>query len=536
MPCPGANARPSTRPGFRAWRAAPGSIRGGAWLHGLVSDNDSSASTEFETFDLIIVGSGSGNSIPSYLDDWKIAIVERGTYGGTCLNVGCIPSKMFVLPADAALAARSNDKLNIDTQFNGADFAAIRDRVFGRIDSISDGGRDYRATGSENITLFEGTAQFIGEKQLVVDMNDDSPQRFITAPKMLLAAGARPVTPPIPGLVETGFHTSDTIMRLPELPKRLGIIGGGFIAVEMGHVFSGLGSEVTLFNRSMGLLRGFDDDITARFQELFSQRVELKLGHVPTNVERTEDGIVITSGGERTVVDELLVATGREPNTDILDVEAGGIECDRRIVKVDDTMATNVDGVWAIGDIANNYQLKHLANAEASVAFWNLSHPDDIRRQSYKAVPGAVFSNPQVASVGLTEAEARDQGLPISVGRRDYAGTAYGWAIVDETSFAKVIVNTETGLFVGAHILGPQAATLIQPIIQAMELDTPAATVARSVFYIHPALTEVVENAILEALVEPDSERPVAPASAEDIHSTAVDADMPPERGSVESR
>ncbi len=494
-------------------------------MDGDVSDNDAI----FEDFDLIIVGSGSGNSIPSYLDGWRIAIVERGVYGGTCLNVGCIPSKMFVLPADAALAARNNAKLNIDTQFNGADFGAIRDRVFGRIDAISAGGRDYRATGSENITLFEGTARFVGDKQFVVEMNDDGPQRHIRAPKVLLAAGARPVTPPIPGLVETGFHTSDTIMRLAHLPRRLGIIGGGFIAVEMGHVFSGLGSEVTMINRSMGLLRGFDDDVTARFTEMFSKRVDLRLGHVPTKVERAADGIVITVGGERVVVDELLVATGRQPNTDLLELEAGGIDCTRhRTVRVDDTMATNVDGVWAIGDIANDYQLKHLANAEASVAFWNLSHPDDIRHQSYKAVPGAVFSNPQVASVGLTEQDARARGLPISVGRRDYAGTAYGWAIVDETSFAKVIVNTETGLFVGAHILGPQAATLIQPIIQAMELDTPAETVARSVFYIHPALTEVVENAILEALVEPDPTRTVPPASSGDIDPTAPDSDMAP--------
>jgi mycothione reductase len=489
-----------------------------------VTENHDSAT---ETFDLIIVGSGSGNSIPDYLSGWRIAIVERGVYGGTCLNVGCIPSKMFVLPADAALAARNNDKLNIDTQFNGADFGAIRDRVFGRIDSISEGGREYRATGTPNVTLFEGTARMVGSKSFVVEMNDDSPQRHITAPNVLLAAGARPVTPPIPGLVETGFHTSDTIMRLAELPQRLGIIGGGFIAVEMGHVFAGLGSKVTLYNRSMGLLRGFDEDIRARFGEMFGQRVDLKLGHVPTRVARTREGIEITSGGETVVVDELLVATGRQPNTDLLEVEAGGIACtSRRTVQVDDTMATNVEGVWAIGDIANTWQLKHLANAEATVAFWNIAHPDDIRHQSYKAVPGAVFSNPQVATVGLTEAEARAQGLPISVGRRDYAGTAYGWAIVDETSFAKVIVNTETGLFVGAHILGPQAATLIQPIIQAMEFDQLAADVAGKVFYIHPALTEVVENAILDALtpaeghdeddqvVEPASERDVDPAPA----------------------
>jgi mycothione reductase len=462
------------------------------WLHGFVTDNASNP----ETFDLIIVGSGSGNSIPEYLGAWKIAMVERGTFGGTCLNVGCIPSKMFVLPADKAVEARTSAKLGIDTQFNSADFVAIRDRVFGRIDEISAGGRDYRANGNPNVTLIEGTARFASSKVLDVE------GRVISAPHILLAAGARPVVPPIPGLVETGFHTSDSIMRLDGLPEHLGIIGGGFVAVEMGHVFSGLGSKVTLMNRSNTLLRGFDGDIAARFTEVFGQRVDLHLGHVPTHVARLDDGrISITCAGEEVVVNELLVATGREPNSDLLDVDAAGIECHRHgTVKVDDTMATNVDGIWAIGDVANSYQLKHVANAEAAVAFWNIAHPDDIRHQSYKAIPGAVFSYPQVASVGMTEEQAIDAGLPIKVGRRDYAGTAYGWALVDDTSFAKVIVNTETGMFVGAHIIGPQAATLIQPIIQAMELDTPAEIMARSVFYIHPALTEVVENAILDAL------------------------------------
>ena len=483
----------------------------------------SDVQTDTEDFDLIIIGSGSGNSIPEYLNDWNIALVERGTFGGTCLNVGCIPSKMFVLPADKALDAQHGEKLGIQTEFHGADFSAIRDRVFGRIDAISAGGREYRATGTENVTLIQGTARFVAERVLDVE------GRRITAPNVLVAAGARPVIPPIPGLESIGYHTSDTIMRLDALPDRLGIIGGGFIAVEMGHVFAGLGSHVTLVNRSEGLLRGFDHDITARFVEVFGERVDLRFGHVPTEVRRQDDGsIVIVNGGEEIVVDELLVATGRQPNTDLLDVEEGGLECrGRGVLAVDDTMATNVPGVWAIGDIANTWQLKHLANAEAKVAFWNIGHPDEPpRRQSYKAIPGAVFSNPQVASVGLTEQEAIAQGIPHRVGKRDYAGTAYGWALVDETSFAKVIVNTETGLILGAHIIGPQAATLIQPIIQAMEFDTPAERVAHDVFYIHPALTEVVENALLEALTaeEPD----VEPASESDVDPTPPDDDRAP--------
>jgi len=448
-----------------------------------------------EQFDLIIIGSGSGNSIPEYLSDRTIAIVERGTFGGTCLNVGCIPSKMFVLPADKAVEAQQGAKLGIDTRFEGADWPAIRDRVFGRIDSIVEGGREYRANGSENVTLIQGTARFIGDKVLDVE------GRTITAPHVLVAAGSRPVVPPIPGLVETGFHTSDSIMRLDELPARLGIIGGGYIAVEMGHVFSGLGSDVTLINRSPRLLMSQDEEISERFTEVFGERVDLRLGHVPTKVERRGDAIVIHNDGREIEVDELLVATGREPNSDLLDVEAGGLHCHHHgTVVVDEYLRTGVDGVWAIGDIANEYQLKHVANHEAATAFWNIAHPDDQREVNHRAVPAAVFSNPQVASVGLTERAARAEGLDVVVGRRDYAGTAYGWALVDETSFAKVLVDAHTGLIVGAHIIGPQAATLIQPLIQAMHFGQTAEAVARGPYWIHPALTEVVENALIEAV------------------------------------
>lgn len=448
-----------------------------------------------EQFDLIIIGSGSGNSIPDYLSTWKIALVERDVFGGTCLNRGCIPSKMFVLPADAAEEARHAGRLGIDVTFNGADWAAIRDRVFGRIDPISDGGREYRATGSPNVTLIEGTARFVGDKTLDVD------GRIISAPHVLVAVGSRPSIPPIPGLLESGFHTSDSIMRLDALPERLGIIGGGYIAVEMGHVFAGLGSAVTIFNRSGQLLRAMDDDVSKRFTELFSQRVDLHLDHVPTKVERRGAELVITCAGEEVAVDELLVATGRQPNSDLVDALAGGLELHQLgTITVDEHLRTNIEGVWALGDVANDWQLKHVANAEAKVAFWNIAHPDDLHSIDYKAVPAAVFSNPQVASVGLTERAARAQGLDIAVGQRNYAATAYGWALVDETSFAKVIVDRTTGLIVGAHIIGPQAATLIQPLISAIQFDQPAEQVARGQYWIHPALTEVVENALLAAL------------------------------------
>lgn len=452
--------------------------------------------TDHPDFDLAIIGSGSGNSIPeSVAERWKIAVIERGTFGGTCLNVGCIPSKMFVLPADLAVGARRSQRLGVSLSVDAVDWPAIRDRVFGRIDPIAEGGRDYRATGHPNITLIEGTATFTGPRTLAVDGQP------IRAERILVAAGARPSAPPIEGLSETRFHTSDTVMRLDRLPERLAVIGGGFIATEMSHVFSGLGSNVTLFNRSSLLLRSHDPDLAETFTKLFADRVDVRLEQLPERIEEVGGQIELTVNGKPERFDELLVATGRTPNSDLVQAEQGGLEIDDggRIV-VDATMATSVEGVWAIGDVANSFQLKHLANREAAVAFHNMTNPDDLLSVDYGAVPQAVFSNPQIASVGLTEPEAVAAGRDVVVGRRDYGGTAYGWALEDESSFAKVLIDRGSKQIVGAHILGPQASSLIQPLIQAMTLGTPADVIANEVFYIHPALTEVVENALLDGL------------------------------------
>jgi len=448
-----------------------------------------------EHFDLVIIGSGSGNHIPDYLNDRRIAIVERDVFGGTCLNRGCIPSKMFVLPADRLTEAAEADRLGIAIPAGRADWSAIRNRIFGRIDPIAADGRDYRAERCPNITLIEGTACFVDASTIDID------GRRITGDDILIAVGSRPVVPPIPGLVETGFHTSDSIMRLDELPERLGIIGGGYIAAEMGHVFAGLGSKVSMFNRSERLLSSHDREVSQRFTEVFGQRVDLHLGHQPTKVERRGGAIVVHDVEGEVIVDELLVATGREPNSDLLEAERAGLALHHHgTIVVDEFQRTSTPRIWAVGDVANNHNLKHVANAEAHVAFWNIAHPDDLHRVELGPIPAAVFSHPQVAAVGVTQEEAIEQGVDHVVGRRDYGGTAYGWALADETSFAKVIVDRSTGLVIGAHIIGPQAATLIQPLIQGMRFGQTARELAEDVYYIHPALTEVVENALLEAV------------------------------------
>jgi len=449
-------------------------------------------------FDLAIIGTGSGNSIvDERFADRQVAIMEKGTFGGTCLNVGCIPTKMFVYPADQALAAVHGPRLGVETRFDGVRWPEVRDRIFRRIDPISLAGRHWRADENENVTLFEGHARFVDAHTI-----DTGTGETITADQVVIAAGTRPSVPEIEGLETVGFHTSDTIMRIDDLPERLLIVGGGFVAAEFAHVFSSFGSQVTLVNRSGRLLRAEDDEISARFTDIAAGRWDVRLDTVVDKVERYDGRIrARLSDGRSVDADQVLVAVGRRSNGDGLDLDKAGVEVDEDgVVVVDEFQRTTADGVWALGDIANHFQLKHVSNQEARVVQHNLLHlhtPGSWMRSRHDDVPSAVFSNPQVAAVGLTEREAAERGVPHVVARQDYADTAYGWAMEDTTGFAKLLADPQTGRILGAHILGAQASNLIQPLIQAMAFGQTAHQVAREQYWIHPALMEVVENLLL---------------------------------------
>ena len=461
-----------------------------------------------ERFDLIIVGTGSGNSIPAELDGWRIALVERDVFGGTCLNRGCIPSKMFVYAADVAASVGEGERLGVHATLDRIDWPSIVQRVFGRIDAIAAGGEDYRTNRCPNVTVFRGHGRFVGPKIIEVNGNQ------ITAPQILLAAGARPQIPDIPGLAGSGYYTSDNVMRLPELPASMVILGGGYIAAELGHVFGSFGTKVTYVVRGPRLLREQDDDISLRATQEYAKRFDI-ISSATDLMVGNANGRTVLSGiaeGRRFTVaaDVLLVATGRIPNGDELAVAASGIETapDGRRVLSDDTLATNIAGVWALGDLTNTVQLKHLANAEGRMVFHNLGlygpggdravDPGQLRRIDRRLVPAAVFGHPQIATVGLRERDVAAQGIPHVVSLKDFGATAYGWAMDDSTSFCKLIAHRDTRLLLGAHIIGPQASTLIQPLIQAMHFGQTVDQLAHDVWYIHPALTEVVENALLD--------------------------------------
>jgi len=447
-----------------------------------------------QEFDLIIIGAGSGNSILTEdFDDWNVAIVERDVFGGTCLNRGCIPSKMFIYPASIVETVRTAGPLGVDASVQAVRWSEIVERVFGRIDPIAAGGEEYRRS-LDKVTVFAEDARFVGPKQ--VQVGDET----ITAPTIVLAAGARPRIPDIAGLTDVPFHTSATIMRVQEPPPRLAILGGGFIACEMGHVFDAVGSDVTIINRSNLLLRAHDHEVSERFTEVFGKRFTLRNGQVPSQIRRQGDEIVIEfPEGEPVVADALLVATGRIPNGEQLAVTQTGVSLDDRgYVIVDEFGRTGADGIWALGDISNPMQLKHTANAEQRAVSHNIHNPDDMQTVNYSGAPSAVFTHPQVATVGKTEQQLKDEGVSYVAHSQPYASTAYGWAMEDDHGFCKVICDAESRQLLGAHILGHEASLLIQQLVLGMRFGITVDDMARGPLYIHPALSEVVEQALLE--------------------------------------
>lgn len=447
-------------------------------------------------FDLAVIGTGSGNSLVTA--DWdgkRVAVIEKGLFGGTCLNVGCIPTKMFVYAAEVAESVRTAAKYGIDAHIDGVRWRDIRDRVFARIDAIEAGGRDYRVNGP-NTTAYLGTARFTGPKSLVVDV--DGQQEEVTADQIVVATGSTPLVPQEITDSAVRFYTNENIMRIDDLPQRMAIVGGGFIAAEFAHVFGALGVEVSIVTRGPVMLSQQDDDVAKAFSELAAQQWDVRFNATVTGAAQDASGIELQlSDGSTLSTDLVLVATGRSPlvpeGVGLADIE---LTEDGRI-QVDEFGRTTADGVWSLGDVSSAFQLKHVANHEARVVAHNLVHPQDLQAFDHRFVPSAVFTGPQVASVGLTERAAAETGRDLTVKVQKYGDTAYGWAMEDTTSFVKLIADRKTSELLGAHLMGPQASSLIQPLIQAMSFGQPAEGLARGQYWIHPAMAEVVENALL---------------------------------------
>lgn len=450
-------------------------------------------------YDLIVIGTGSGNSIPGpEFHDKSIAIVEKGAFGGTCLNVGCIPTKMFVYASEIALAVRESERYGISAEVSDVDWPSIVNRVFrDRIDPISASGEEYRrGPKTPNIDVYDQHASFIAPK--TIRTGQGSEEAIISGDRIVIATGSRPFIDQ--KVIDSGvrYYTNENIMRLESLPESMVVMGGGYIAMEFAHVFDALGVKVTVVNRSEKLLRQLDSDISDRFTEITKEKLDCRLGRTIDSITENDGVVTLTLDDGSTAQGKVfLVATGRIPNGDLMDLDKAGVEMDGRRIKVDQYGRTTAPDVWALGDVSSPYLLKHVANAEMRAVKHNLLHPEDLQPMPHENVPAAVFTHPQIGTVGLTEDEAHAAGYNITVKVQNYGDVAYGWAMEDTEHFVKLIADKDTGLLLGAHFIGPQASTLVQQLITVMAFKLDVRDVATKQYWIHPALPELTENALL---------------------------------------
>lgn len=450
-------------------------------------------------FDLIVIGGGSGLNVAAYAArrGLSVAVVEAGPLGGTCLNRGCIPSKMLIESAQVAETIKRASIFGLNAELKSVDFSAIMKRTMDFVDEEARGIEEAIKTNPK-YTLYKHFARFVEPKKLMVGKEE------VEGEKIVIAAGTRPAVPPIPGLDKTAYHTSDTIFRLAKQPKHVVFIGGGYISCEMAHFFGALGSQVTIIDRGNLLIGNEDEEVATKFTELFGKKYRLIMNAAVNKISGPPPG---SEGGVRvevkvgetieTVMGELLfVAAGRVPNTDTLGCKEVGIALtEKGFVQVDEYMETNVSGVWALGDIVGKFPFKHGANWEAKYVVRN-AFGDKTEAVDYRAMGHVVYSSPQVAGVGLREQDLKEKGIDYTVGRYEYIKTGMGKAIEDQDGFVKILVDKSTRKIVGAYILGTDASVLIHELIVAMKAaDGELSAIADSV-HVHPALSEVVQRAV----------------------------------------
>ena len=458
-------------------------------------------------YDIIAIGTGSAmNLISPVIDqfpDIRVAVVENGPVGGICLTRGCIPSKMILYPAEIIETIKRAEQFGITATIENIDFKKIMSSMRHTINEdsqmITRG-----LEGSSNIDFYHTTGEFIGDYTLRVGEEE------IRGKTILICSGSRPLIPPIKGVKETGYLTSTSFLKMQERPASIAIIGGGYIAAEYGHFMASMGSDVTIIGRNQQFVPQEEPEVSDLLLRKLSERMTIHTGVEVRSVEkvgRMKRIIGIRKEtGEEVVVDaeEILIATGRSSYSKILKPEKSGVETDARgWIKVNERMETSKPNIWSFGDAIGKHLFKHVANVEAQVAFYNI-YTDHKMEMDYHAVPSAVFTDPEVASVGMRESEAREGGHRILIGKYLYENTAKGQAMGAKDYFVKVIVEKETNRILGAHIIGPHASILIQEIINLMNTKDGSMDPLTDGMHIHPALTEVVERAFLN-LTDPDA-------------------------------
>ena len=459
-------------------------------------------------YDLILIGTGSGMEVVAAMTqdnpNLREAVIDKDAPGGICLTRGCIPSKLLIYPASVVRTIEKSREFGINTELKRVDFNAVMARMRSIIDRDVNMIRD-GISQAKNIDYYTEQAEFTAPYTIKVG------KETITSKMVFLSTGSRPSVPPVEGLQETGYLTSDTILEITQLPRSIAIIGGGYIAAEYGHFLSAMGAKVTIIGRNPQFIPEEEPEVSALAKRELQKHVTILTNHEVRKAEATPKGKKLTAvdsyskKGTEIVTEEILVATGRVPNTDILHPEKAGIKTDSKgFIVADEYMQTSQQNIWVLGDADGKFLFKHVANHEAQIVYYNAVLKKKIK-MDYHAVPHAVFTEPEIASVAFREQEAVEKyGKDnILIGFYKYADTAKGEAMALEDDFVKVIVKRGTGQILGAHIIGPEASVLIQEVINLMYTENQNLAPLNQAMHIHPALSEVVARAF-QSFMTPD--------------------------------
>jgi len=435
-------------------------------------------------YDYFVIGGGSGgvrSARIAALHGAKVGIAEGKHWGGTCVNVGCVPKKLFTYAADFGCAFKDSEGYGWSTEKASFDWKTLLNNKNKEIERLN--GIYGNILGNAGVTTYEGYATFKDKHTVEVDGQE------ITAEKFLIAVGGTPRKPSYPGAEHT--LNSDEIFYIDHLPKHIVIEGGGYIAVEFAHIFHGFGCDVTISYRKDVLVRDFDRDI-ANFltEEMQKQGINLKLNTTIEKVEKNENLSVQLDNGEIIECGMVLSAIGRVPNLEKLGLQNTEIETQPNgQIKISDDYQTNVNNIYAVGDVTNKINLTPVAIAEGHILADRLFKKGDERQADFKNIATAIFSKPEIGTVGLSEEQAREQGVDIEIFKSNFKPMKHTLSGRDERTLMKLIVDKKTDKVLGAHMCGSDAAEMIQGISIAFQLGATKADFDRTIG-IHPTSAE----------------------------------------------
>jgi dihydrolipoamide dehydrogenase len=444
-------------------------------------------------FDVAVIGGGPGGYVAAIRAAQlgaKVALIEKSKLGGVCLNRGCIPTKTLLKSAEKWHDLQHCDEFGLQASNIGFDYHRIRTRMNQVIQQLQSG--ILQLVKSNDIALLTGTAALQGSKRIQISATSEA--TVISASKTILAAGSTPMELSMPGGDLTEVINSDQLLALADVPKSLIVVGAGAVGIEFASIYRSFGCEVTVVEMMPSILPGVDIDIVKRMGLILRrQGIKMMTGSKVKNIQRAKAGIIVEvedSNSTQTVAAEkLLAAIGRRPALAGLGLDEAGIEYSRQGIRVDDKMRTNVDGIYAIGDITGQYMLAHAASAEGVVAAENAL--GNGMSMDYRAVPSCIFTSPEIAMVGLTEHEAQKSGLGFKASRFNFAANGKAVSMGESDGLVKIIADSLTGQIIGMHILGPHASDLIMEGALAIRNKLSAADVARTI-HPHPGLSETV--------------------------------------------